>query len=131
MTNASTHLKALPEDWQDQFLKMYDVGCSDWEIMRKYGITPTAWKTMVNALGESEFHEVVEFGNALAKAWWIRLGRKNVGNKQFNTQLYNITMQNRFGWAQKAETTDNDSPITVSDSDALDRRLEELLSNKK
>ena len=127
---AKTHIAKLPEDWKDQFLKLYDSGGSDWELMRIYGITPGAWKTMYNALGESEFHEVVEFGNVLAKAWWIELGRKNVYNKQFNTRLYDITMQNRFGWAQKAETTENESPIGMADDATLDRRLEQLKENK-
>lgn len=128
---ASTHLAKLPEGWAKQFLEMYDVGCSDHEIMRKYAITPTAWKTMLNSLGESEFHEVVDYGNALAMAWWLRLGRTNINNKQFNTRLYDITMQNRFGWAQKAETTENETSVSLADDDTLDRRIKELIASEE
>lgn len=126
MTTAKKYIEKLPENWKEEFLRMYNQGMSDWEVMRKYGLTPVAWKTLYNALGETEFHEVVEFGNVLAKAWWVELGRLHVDDKTFNTQLYNITMQNRFGWAQKAETTENESPVGLASEEDLDRRLAQL-----
>lgn len=130
MTQATTHLAKLPEGWQKTFLEMYDEGQSDCEIMREFSITPAAWKTMYNSLGESEFNEVVDFGNVLAEAFWVRLGRINVGNRSFNTQLYNITMQNRFGWSQKAETTEIEKPIQLADDETLDRRFKELVGKE-
>ena len=127
---ARTYLDKLPEGWQKEFLAMYEVGCSDHEIMKKYAITPTAWKKMALSIGDSEFGEIVEFGNALAFAFYLKLGRVNLNNKQFNTRLYDITMQNRFGWAQKAENTETETSISIADNDTLDRRIKELTAGK-
>jgi hypothetical protein len=119
------HLDALPEDWQRKFLEMYDTGCSDHEVMREFAISPKAWKLMSIALGESEFNEVIEFGKALARAWWEREGRVNLDRRGFNTRLYDINMQNRWGWARKAENAEVDQ-VTGADEQSLDRRIEEL-----
>jgi hypothetical protein len=126
MTIATKHLEKLPEDWEHKFLDMYDHGCSDWEIMREYGIKPRAWKIMYSALGESQFREVVEFGNVLSRAWWEKQGRTKLNTRGFNTRLYDIQMQNRFGWAKKAETTETEAGVTEADQESLDRRLAEL-----
>jgi len=126
MSIAQKHLAKLPEDWTQLFLEMYNQGCSDVEIMKEFGITPRAWKLMLMALGESEFHEVIDFGHALAQAWWEHMGRTNLKTRGFNVRLYDINMQNRFGWAQKAELNESDSQIGAADDKALDRRLSEL-----
>jgi len=123
--SAQKYIDALPEDWQRKFLEMYDTGCSDHEIMREFGISPKAWRVMTMALGESEFSEVVEFGQALAQAWWEREGRVNLAKRGFNTRLYDINMQNRWGWARKAENTEVDG-VSIADDQSLDRRIEEL-----
>lgn len=120
------HLDALPEDWVDKFLEMYDTGCSDHEIMREFGISPKVWQLLMMSLGESQFAEVVEFGNALARAWWEREGRTNLGKRGFNTRLYDINMQNRWGWAKKQETSDSDAPMVAANDTALDRRIQQL-----
>lgn len=126
MSLASKHLAKLPEDWTQLFLEMYNQGCSDTELMKEFGITPKAWKIMLIALGESEFHEVVDFGHALAQAWWEFQGRTNLKTRGFNVRLYDINMQNRWGWARKSELSDTDSQIGAADDKALDRRIKEL-----
>jgi len=131
MTPAQELLNKLPEDWEAKFLGMYDEGCSDWEIMREYGIKPKEWTLMHNALGESQFAEVVEYGNALCRAWWEQLGRTSLNTRGFNTRLYDIQMQNRFGWSQKAENTENDTGVQLVDIDSIDRRIAELTGKDK
>jgi len=41
-----------------------------------------------------------------SEAWWLRQGRENIGNRQFNATLYNLNMVNRFKWnsAQTEQT---------------------------
>ena len=131
MSIAQKHIDALPETWAADFLDMYDHGCSDWEIMREYGIRPRAWKIMYGALGESQFREVVDFGNVLCRSWWEREGRTNLKARGFNTRLYDINMQNRFGWARKAETSELDLGTALADQESLDRRLKELKAKEQ
>jgi len=126
MSLAQTYLDKLPPDWESKFLDMYDSGCSDWEIMREFGIKPKEWKIMHSSLGESIFAEIVEYGNALCRAWWEQEGRTNLHTPKFNTRLYDIQMQNRFGWTRKAEITDSDTAVQSADEESLDRRLGEL-----
>ena len=125
MSLAQTHLDKLPDQWQTSFLEMYDVGCGDAEVMREFGIAPKAWNIMLNSLGESEFSEVVEFGHVLARAWWEQQGRTNLNKRGFNVRLFDINMQNRWGWARKAEL-ETETQIVAADDNALDARLEEL-----
>lgn len=128
MTLAQKYLERLPEDWPVQFLDMYEQGCSDAEVMREFAITPKQWKVLLTSLGESEFEEVVEYGHALARAWWEAQGRVNLMKKGFNVRLYDINMQNRWGWARKAEVEQNEGPVLGADDEALDARIKELKS---
>ena len=123
--SAKVFLDKLPEDWEAKFLEMYNTGTGDFEVMREFGIPLKNWKIMMNSLGESAFSEVVEFGHVLSQAWWEQQGRSNLKKRGFNTRLYEINMQNKFGWANKAEVNDPDS-VGASDDKSLDRRIKEL-----
>jgi hypothetical protein len=129
--SVQTVMDTLPEDWTTQFLAMYDDGCSDFEVMRQFGITPKQWQMVYSALGESEFQEVVEYGHALARAWWEAQGRTNLTKRGFNVRLYDINMQNRYDWARKAENTDGDTVVGAADDASLSHRIKELESKYK
>lgn len=94
--------------------------------MREFAIPLKQWKIMMNSLGESEFSEVVEFGHVLSQAWWEQQGRNHLNKRGFNTRLYEINMQNKFGWANKAEVNDPDSQVGAVDEESLNRRIDEL-----
>lgn len=63
-----------------------------------------------------------EFGGALkrgllhSEAWWLKNGRENIRNKEFNSGLWFMNMKNRFGWRDKIE---NKTTVTVSQEEAL------------
>lgn len=51
-----------------------------------------------------------------AEAWWCKSGHQNIDNKQYNSALYNIQMQNRFGWNKKTEVS---GTVTINHEQAL------------
>lgn len=117
----------LPEGWQEEFLTLYNNGAGDFEVMRDFAITPKAWRLLYNNISDPEFKEVVDYGHALCRAWWESEGRKALRDRQFNTRLYDLTMQNRFGWAERSESTITETPLEEADEKAIDERLNALL----
>jgi hypothetical protein len=128
MANAKDILKRLPEGWPQSFLERYDSGASDWELMKEFAIRPREWHVLITSLGDSEFAEIVEFGHALARAWWEAQGRLHLDDKSFNTQLYNINMANRWGWQSKADSNEASSPVEQATPQQLKDRLTQLLN---
>lgn len=51
-----------------------------------------------------------------AEAWWCQWAHENVDNKNCNAALYNINMQNRFGWNKKTEVSGS---VTITHEQAL------------
>lgn len=68
------------------------------------------------------FAAFAEKGRTLSQAWWVYQARRNLFNKDFNTTLFNFNMKNRFGWADKVETTDK-SADEVRNTDQLKSEL--------
>lgn len=50
-----------------------------------------------------EFLKSVNIGDQLSLLWWMTMGQINIHNKDFNSTLYMMQMQNRFGWSRKLE----------------------------
>lgn len=94
--------KALPQDWEEVLLSMYAEGASDAEVMRQIwewrgSFSQVLWERWLKE--EVKFKEVIEAGKILSQAWWEMNGRKNIGNRGFNSALWYMNMKNRFGWA--------------------------------
>lgn len=101
-----------PLNW-DQVKEAYGEGASDVEIARLLNLSETEFYEYENE--HPEFARFLAKGRTLSKAWWYEKHRTNLGNKEFNTSLYNFAMKNRFGWADKVEsndTTDKD-PVNL------------------
>lgn len=50
-----------------------------------------------------EFLKAVKIGDQLSELWWMTMGQLNIHNKEFNSTLYMMQMQNRFGWSRRLE----------------------------
>lgn len=76
-----------------------------------------------------EFKDALDYGRALAEAWWLRKGRESLNDKTFRTGLWYMTMKNRFGWRDKAEPV----PAAYEDIDKIDDedKLTEIINNGK
>ena len=48
-----------------------------------------------------EFAETIKKGKQLSKAWWLKLGRKSLRDKDFNYGGWFMNMKNRFQWADR------------------------------
>lgn len=107
-------------EWARKLIGYYEAGYSDAEVAAELKITI---KEFNKQLAENPgFNKLVQFGRTLSTAFWEGLARKNIINKQFNTPLYNFYMKNKYGWADKIETS-NSNDNTNMNMDALKAEL--------
>lgn len=81
-------------------------------------------QTLYNWFDEyPEFLDSKKRGEDFSKGWWMREGRKNLKDKDFNYTGWYMNMKNRFGWTDRVasdHTTKGDkiqAPITWVDAD--------------
>lgn len=98
-------------DW-NALREIYEQGGSDIEIANELRISMREFLKMEKEI--PNFSRFVELGRTMSQAWWYSRGRKNLANKEFNTALYNFNMKNRYGWADKVETSTNPSDDTLN-----------------
>lgn len=109
----SDNVKAIPDKW-DRLIKLYELGAADVEIAKELGITVAKFRSLVK--DNVQFATFVERGNTLAMAYFYKIGREGIFDKTFNTTLWAFNMKNRFGWADKVEsTTTVDESISTDD----------------
>jgi|SRR3989344_3621831 len=95
-------IKDLPKNWKNLVLKEMEVGASKQEVKVLLRISNDLFDRLMKE--ETEFSETVSCGVALAEAWWLRQGRTNLKNKQFNYGGWYMNMKNRFGWRDRQAT---------------------------
>ena len=104
----------LPSDWKETVIDLYSRGASDVEVKA------WIWKmrgSFSNDLfdrwmkDEPEFSETIKVGRMISEAWYNKVGRENLQNKDFNFTGWYMQMKNRFGWRDKSDVqhTLNDS----------------------
>lgn len=98
--------------WATNVIEYYRQGYSDMEVAAALNITKREFNQMLN--DNPTFAKIVDFGRTLSAAFWEGLARQNVKNKTFNTPLYNFYMKNKFGWADKIETTNSNENSNYS-----------------
>lgn len=75
--------------------------------------------------------EAYEMGTLLSEAWWQKLGRAgSAGQVKIQPITWKFNMQNRFGWAEKLDQTQNVSAqvsntFTKEDYDKAEKDLQE------
>ena len=130
--------KEFPKDWYDILLKEYKEGASDVEIKAliwewKGSFSNDLWSRWLKE--EVEFSETIKMGRALSHSWWLKKGRKSLGDKEFSYTGWYMHMKNRFGWADKKEikeevkkevTTFNIDNLSLDELEQLERINEKL-----
>ena len=107
MAGAPTKYK--PE-YKDILLNLMKEGASIEEICLELDVCR---KTLYNWFDEHpEFLHTKKKALEFSKGWWMREGRTNLKNKDFNYTGWYMNMKNRFGWADKTETK-NETKVDV------------------
>lgn len=114
--------------WAKDLIEHYKNGYSDKEVAASMNITFREFNAMLS--DNPTFAKLVEFGRTLSAAYWEGLARQNVRNKSFNTPLYNFYMKNKFGWADKIETTNANENTNLS-LDQLEDKISQQLKKLK
>lgn len=117
----------LPADYDITILEQYGEGCSDMEVAKALGLSMSQFKKMYAS--DEYFRNTVDDGRGHALAWWMREGRTNLKNKQFNYTGWFQNMKNRYGWADKAEVSDTISkPVESMSTEDLQQDIEAMLA---
>ncbi|MEK7603870.1 MAG: hypothetical protein AAB461_01990 [Patescibacteria group bacterium] len=111
MSRPKKTIKDLPKNWKDLILKEMEAGASKQEVKVLLHISNDLFERFMKE--SKEFSETVYYGVELAEAWWLKQGRINLNNKQFNYGSWYMMMKNRFGWKDRQETdvTSQERPI--------------------
>jgi hypothetical protein len=113
---------------------MANGACFD-ELALETGVMPATIECWMHRY--PEFKECIALGRTLAKAWWIRKGRLNIHNTQFNSTLFMMTMSNLYGWSRsvngKSEVTHTERrevALSINDGGTSKGRMSELSVEK-
>lgn len=108
-------------NWE-ALIEAYSDGAGDIEIARLLKITKKKFYALIEE--SPAFAEFVERGRTLSEAWWYERGRTALFDKTLNVALYNFIMKNRFGWADKIDTS-----TAISDETLNKDQLQQELKN--
>lgn len=100
----------------EKVVDLYAEGGADVEVARLLGLSMKKFYELVEE--NSSFADVVERGRTFSQAWWMEAGRRGLFADKFNASVYALSMKNRFGWADKVETGDKASSMTVNADEA-------------
>ena len=100
------------DEYTDTIVRLMKEGASIEEICLELDICGQTLYNWMDA--HPEFLDAKKRGEFFSKGWWMREGRKNLQNKEFNYTGWYMNMKNRFGWAdnQKTDITTQGEKIT-------------------
>lgn len=111
--------------WAKEVYDLYAEGASDTEVAAHLKLT---LRQFYQQLDENDkFRILVDFGRTMSQAWWERQGRKNLQNKQFNSVLWFAQMKNKFGWADKVESSSTNENLNTNIDDLKEKIQKEML----
>ena len=112
--------EVLPSNWKEVIIKEYKKGASDvetkaWlsEVLGSF--SNDLWERWMEE--EPEFSETIKKGRLFAEAWWTKIGRTNLKEKDFSATLFYMNMKNRFNWTDRVDQTtkgDKTAPVIVN-----------------
>ena len=95
-------LSDLKDGWKKKLVDMGKKGASDVEMRAGFlEISQGTWDRLLEE--EEEFLITVQRARDASHVWWVKHSRNELFNKDFNNKLYEMNMQNRFGWNRKQQ----------------------------
>ena len=111
--------------WAKRVYELYAQGAGDAEVAADLKIT---LKEFYKQMQDNEkFATLVEFGRTLSQAWWESQFRQNLKTKGFNTSALTFYMKNKFGWADKIESSSMNENLNTNLDDLRSRISAELM----
>lgn len=113
MARPKKTLTDLPKGWEKTIEKMMSEGAGRDEVTAELGISNDLFTRFFKE--EKEFSEAIKRGVEKCYAWWLKQGRVNLQNRQFNYVGWYMNMKNRFQWRDKIDTdiTSGGKPIPI------------------
>ena len=100
--------KDLAPGWEDLILRGFSEGRGPVEIWislpmmnGKRRLTRAMWKRFIET--DEYFAAVVAYGMDLYLAYWERIGRTKLGDRNFNHVMWYMNMKNRHAWRDRIE----------------------------
>jgi len=111
MARPKKTLVDLPKGWKKIISSEMAKGAGREEITADLNISNDLFTRFIKE--EPEFSEAIKKGAVKCHAWWLKKGRVNLENRNFNYVGWYMNMKNRFGWKDKNETdiTSGGKPI--------------------
>jgi hypothetical protein len=85
----------MPFGWQEQIKALYEEGASVTEVLSFLKINRRQHSDL--RAEDQEYDDITSQGEIDSQAWWEQMGRKNIGNNKFNTNLFSFVYRARFG----------------------------------
>jgi hypothetical protein len=102
----------------DTILALMQDGASLVEVCAEIGIsreTCAQWQNPESPWYNKTFSDTIKRGVELSSAWWERVGRTNLKDRDFNYTGWYMNMKNRFGWKDKHELSGNkENPLELN-----------------
>lgn len=97
-----------------KLIELMQKGASKAEVAADLGISRDTLHEWEKDPNKPEFSDAIKRGEELSQAWWMRMGRENLQNKDFSATLWYMNMKNRFGWRDKQEVSGTDgAPLQI------------------
>lgn len=98
--------KELPFGWKEKLMALSEEGAGIAEILKEIGISRNRHDAYMK--DTPEYSAAFEDARLISEAWWMKQGRDNLNNKNYNNTMWIFNMKNRFYW--------RDQPIMAKSS---------------